>query len=195
MRDERSLMARLHRVHWALLLSTALAIATMSPALGANTVTQALIGGTLSASVANLALADVTYSHSSQTSSGTMTLTADDSTGTGQGWHVTIQSSAFLYSGSNSGSNIPAANFALTSAAAPVRTGGQEVDPLGVGGPRVPLVSPVGSLATARKTILAEPLFGQGTYTQALGVTLNIPGQSRAGTYTATLTTTISAGP
>jgi hypothetical protein len=47
----------------------------------------------------------------------------------------------------------------------------------------------------ARKTLQAELTFGEGTYTQSLGASLAIPAQSRVGTYTGTMTVTISAGP
>ena len=144
-----------------------------------------------SASVADLVLGAVNYSHSAQESNGTLVLTASDDAA--DGWNVTIVSSAFVYSGTNGGTNIPAANFAITAAAAPVITAGQAID--ATGGPKVPAVSPVGTLDTARKTIQANGGFGQGTYTQSLGVRLTIPAQSRAGTYTGTLTTTIAAGP
>jgi len=147
------------------------------------------------ASVSDLTLTSKTYSHSSQTSTGSLTLTATDPSAISLGWNVTIQSSAFVYSGSFSGTNIPAANLSLTSAADPVVVSGQAIDTLGVGGPKVPAVSPLGTLDIARKTLQAVALFGKGTYTQALGVSLNIPGQSIAGTYTGTLTTTISSGP
>jgi hypothetical protein len=170
-----------------------LMLATATPALADNTVVQEVTGASRTASVADLTLAPVTTAHTSQTNTGTMVLTADDSTGSGAGWNVTIQSSAFVYSGSNGGSNIPAANFALTSAAAPSRVAGQAID--ATGGPKVPDTSPVGTLDTARKTVQANANFGQGTYTQNLGVSLIIPAESRVGTYTGTLTTTISSGP
>ncbi len=144
------------------------------------------------ANVANLTLPAVSYSHAAQTTTGTMTLTIDSSTNSA-GWNVTILTSAFVYSGANSGTNIAAANFSLSSAAAPLMTTGQAVD--ATGGPKVPGTSPVGSLDEARKTVKASAGFGQGTYTQALGVSLNIPARSRAGTYTGTLTTTIAATP
>ena len=162
-------------------------------AAAADSVTQAITAGTRTASVANLTLASVAYSHSAQTSTGSMTLTADDSTGSNLGWNVTILSSAFAYSGASNGTAIPAANFTLTSAAAPATTAGQSVDT--VGGPMVPLVSPVGTLDSARKTLQALVLFGNGTYTQAVGVSLGIPAQSAAGTYTGTLTTSMTAAP
>ena len=144
-----------------------------------------------SASLAVLALPAVGYSHSSQLSQGTMTLTATNDATTG--FSVTILASNFAYSGLYDVSPIPAANFSITLAGVPVVTTGQAVDP--TGGPRVPPTNAAGPLNVARKTIQANAGFGVGTYTQALAVTLSIPGQTRAGTYTSTLTTTISAAP
>lgn len=176
------------------MLGASAAVVALAPvAAGDSTVTQAIAAGTRSASVPNLTLTAVSYSHTTTNSAGTMTLTADDSTGSNLGWNVTIVSSDFLYTGSNSGTNIPAANFSLTSAATPAKTAGQAVD--AVGGPKVPVVSPIGTLDSARKTVQALVLFGNGTYTQSLGVNLAIPAQSAAGTYTGTLTTTIAAAP
>jgi hypothetical protein len=99
----------------------------------------------------------------------------------------------FRLRGDNGGTNIPAANFSITSAAAPTATAGQAVD--AIGGPKVPVVSPLGTLDSPRKTLQALLTFGNGTYTQALGVSLSIPADSAAGTYTGTLTITISAAP
>jgi hypothetical protein len=187
-------------VSLALTLTAAITLAV--PVGATDTVTQTVTAGPLTASVADLALPTRSYAHTAQTSTGTMTLTADDSTGLNLGWNVTIQTSAFVYSGGNGGTNIPAANFSLTSAAEPVMTAGQAVDTDTDGGgldtangPKVPSTSPVGTLNSARKTVQANPLYGNGTYTQALGVSLTIPAQSAAGTYTGTLTTTISAAP
>lgn len=177
----------------ALGLTAALAAAIVGPAAAADTVTQTINPGTRSASVADVTLTAVNYAHSAQAQTGTMTLTADDSSGSGAGWNVTIQSSDFVYSGANSGTDIPAANFALTAAAAPAMTAGEAVD--ATNGPKVPATSPVGTLDSARKVVQAEVGYGEGTYTQSLDVELSIPAQSRAGTYTGTLTTTIAAAP
>lgn len=146
----------------------------------------------LSAGIADLVLPAITYSHAAQTTTGTMTLTVAD-TAPGAGWNVTIQSSAFAYSGEFGGLAIPAASFAITDAAPPALVSGQAIDP--AGGPKRPPSGSTGALDVARKTIQAEPEFGGGTYTQALAVSLVIPAGSRAGTYTATLSVTISAGP
>jgi hypothetical protein len=188
-----------NRLRLAAVAAAAVAVLAIgaSPALASDTVTQNVSPGSRTASVANLALTNVSYAHSAQDSAGTMTLSADDSTGSNAGWNVTIQTSAFAWSagtgGASSGTDIPAANFSLTSAAAPVSTAGQAVDV--TGGPKVPSVSPVGTLDSARKTVQADLTFGNGTYTQDLGVNLNVPADSAAGTYTGTLTTTIAAAP
>jgi hypothetical protein len=175
----------------------ALLVATVAgPAAATDTVTLAITGSGLTASVADLTLTSVPYQNASHNVSGSMVLTADDSTGSGAGWNVTIISSAFIWVGTaNGGTNIPAANFALTSAAAPTVIAGQVVNVAASTGPQVPPTSPFGTLDTARKTLVATAAYGQGTYSQALGVTLTIPAMSRVGTYTGTLTTTITSAP
>ena len=183
---------RLRRLALLVIGSLTVAIVAPFPTLGA-----------LSASVADLTLGQVTYSHAPRVQTGTLTLTATD-TGTGglgltnNGWNVTLLSSALAYSGPNSGTPIPAANLSITTARAPTVVSGQAISP--VGGPRTTNVT--GSLNVARKTIQADAptifppaTYGIGTYAQAIDVSLLVPGQSRAGTYTATLTVTISAGP
>ena len=165
-------------------------------ALAANTVTQAITGSGRTASVANLTLPSVTYQNAAHDVTGTMVLTADDSTDTGLGWTVTIQSSDFVWVGPvNGGINIPASAFALTSAAVPVVVAGQAVGPAAATGPQVPPTFVAGSLDTPRLPIWATAGYGKGTYTQDLGVTLSIPAMSHVGTYTGTLTTTITAAP
>jgi hypothetical protein len=175
------------------LLAASIALSSTVPAFAIDSVTQTLTAGSLSASVADATMTSSVVQHSAHTTAGTMILTVDDSTGSGDGWNVTISTSPFVYSGTNGGTNIPAANFVLTSAATPVMTSGQGVD--GTGGPKVPASSPLLDLGTARKVIQANVGFGQGTYTQSLGVSLLIPADSRAGAYTGTLTTTSASAP
>jgi len=181
----------------SVLLAVAMALAATLPALAdASTVTQSVVAGSLSASVANLALnsgVDLFSSNVIQTPTGILRLTADDSRGgtAGLGWSVSIVTSAFVYTGTAGGANIPAANFALTSAALPVATAGQVVDLSS--GPKA--VVTTATLETARKVITAAAAFGQGSYTQDLGVALTVPASSKVGTYTGTLTTTASTTP
>ena len=182
------------RLTTALTLAAALSVTLAMPASAVNTVTQTINPGTLSSSIADLTLGDVSYSHIAQASTGTMVLTADDSSGTGDGWNVTVQGSAFVYSGPNGGTNIPAASFSITGAAAPTMTAGEAVD--GSDGPMVPTTfTAPATLDSARKTMQANANFGEGTYNQNLSVSLAIPAQSRVGTYTGTMTVTISSGP
>ena len=147
----------------------------------------------LTASLTSVSLAGLIYSHQPQTSSGTATLTAADDTGTNLGWSVTVQSSNLAYTGVSGGTAIPAANLSLSAADAPVMSTGQAVD--AAGGPRVPDVSPVGTLDVPRKLLQAAAGYGNGAYTQQVGLSLTVPGTSAEGSYTATLTTTISTGP
>jgi hypothetical protein len=189
--NTRSLRPR--RLGANVFLAALIALSTTIPAFAIDSVTQTLTAGSLSASVADATMTSSVVQHSAHLTTGTMILTADDSTGSGDGWNVTISTSTFAYTGPNGGTAIPAANFVLTSAATPVMTAGQAVD--GTGGPKVPASSPLLDLSVPRKVIQANALFGGGTYTQSLGVSLLIPGDSRAGTYTGTLTTTSASAP
>ena len=176
-------------------LSALLTVFGAAPVVAANTVTQAVTVGVLSASVGNLALSSVVYSNSAQTTNGSMTLNADDSSGAAAGWHVTVQTSSFAYTGAYAGTAIPTVNFAITGVSAPILVSGQAVNATAATGPEIPPLSPIGTLDVARSVISATAAYGTGTYTQAIAVSLTIPAGSKIGTYTGTLTTTISAGP
>jgi len=169
--------------------------AIAAPVAAAGTVTQQITAGGLTASVSDLNLPSVAYRNAARDVSGTMVITADDSRGLPLGWSVTVQGSAFVYSGAAGGTNIPATAFALTSAQQPVHIAGQAVSLTAATGPQIPPEIIYGSLAVPIKTIRATAAYGAGTYSQDLVVTLTIPGQSQVGTYTGTLTTTISATP
>jgi hypothetical protein len=194
-------MERIHiprRLALGLGTAALLAGTLAGPAVAANIVTQEITGGGLTASVGDLTLASVAYQNAAHDVTGTMVLTADDSRGTALGWSVTIQASRFVWAGTaNGGTDIPAANFALTSAAEPTLIGlGQAVSLVASTGPQIPIEGIVyGSLASPIKTLRATAAYGAGAYNQSLGVTLSIPAMSRVGTYTGTLTTTISATP
>lgn len=170
-------------------------------AFAADSVTQAVTGGSRTASVATLALTGVATSHTAVNSTGTMTLAADDSTGTGAGWNVTEAVSSFAYTGGNSGTAIPAANFSITSVGAVTSSAGQAINATGTdAAPTGPQSANIttgvsGTLDAAVKVLRAGASFGQGTYSQPINVSLAIPADSRVGTYTGTLTTTISVAP
>lgn len=193
-----TLQRRFTRLSISLAFASILALGAALPAFADNGVSLTVNAGSRTASVANVNLTAITYSHDAQTRPGSMTLTADDRTGSGAGWNVTIQSSDFVYDSaapgaSANGSDIPAANFSITTANAPAKTSGQAID--ATNGPKVPGSGATGTLDTEHKVIQANAAYGLGTYTQALDVSLAVPAQSRAGNYSATLTVTINAAP
>jgi len=188
------LMNRPARLALSFALTTMVAFSAALPAFADNGVSIAVNPGSRTASVATATLEAITYEHTDQSKSGSLVLTADDSTGSGLGWNVTVQTSNFTYSGTGiGGATIPAVNFAIVTANAPSWTIGQAID--AEHGPRVPVSGAVGTLESAHKVLQAEQNYGLGTYTQALDVSLLVPGQSRAGTYSATLTVSIIAAP
>jgi hypothetical protein len=176
-------------------VTAALLVGAIAIPASAGTVTAQITAGGLTASVADLNFPSVTYNNAAHDVTGTMVVSADDSRGTGAGWSVTVQGSAFVYTGAAGGTDIPASAFALTSAQEPTWVAGQAVSLTAANGPQIPPEIVYGSLASPIKTIRATAAYGAGSYLQNLGVTLTIPGQSHVGTYTGTLTTTISATP
>ena len=182
----------------SVLLAAAIALAATVPALAdTSTVTQPVTAGVLSASIAGATMTSVPLSHSDQTALGTLSLTADDSTGSAAGWNVTIQETS---------------TFAYT---APVRLHQRGYPD------RQPVAGLRGFTGTRRRPgrqcddrhwarsdsrhrwlaqhcpqgRSATAAYGSGSYTQALHVALVVPGNSRPGTYTGTLTNTISTAP
>jgi hypothetical protein len=177
----------------AIVAAAAFLLSAAVPALAGNTVTQEVTCPTSgrTASLSDLSLANIVYAGTDQVRPGTVALAAADLTCTGNGWNVTVLASSFSYSGTGSDPVLTAANLALTSAAVPAVVSGQGINP--TKGPKV--VTTSGALDTGRKVIQAQTNAGQGSYSQALGLSLTIPAYSPAGTYTTTITSTITAGP
>src|SRR4051812_24553992 len=92
------------------------------PAFAADEVTQGISAGSQTASVADLGLTDSPFNHATHPSASSMTLTADDSSGSDLGWNVTISSSDFVYSGALLGSDIVATNFTIGTPGTPSMT-------------------------------------------------------------------------
>jgi hypothetical protein len=173
-------------------LALGLLLAGPAAVFAANTVTEDVTAGTRTASITDLALQSLPVAHVDTTTAGdSLDLGVDDSSGTGAGWNVTIESSDLVYSGANNGTDIPADHLAIGTPLAPAHTAGQAID--GTNGPL--LVGAGGTLDAPVKVINAAADYGQGTYTQSIPVALTVPAESRVGTYTATLTVSITAGP
>lgn len=148
-------------------------------------------GALTTASVADLSLPVSPYGHTSRASSGTLLLTvsSDDLAG----WNVSVGVSEFSYTGEFAGAPIPASSLSITTANEPSFVTGQVIDQ--AGGPRVPATGASGSLDVSRKVLQADASFGQGSYSQELQVSMTIPGRTKTGTYTGTLTVTTGSGP
>lgn len=143
----------------------------------------AVTGGLHTASFADATLAPVATAHSALNSTGSLALTADDSTGTGAGWTVTASVSDFAYFGDYNGTDIGAANFSIVpSTVTSIAGQGTAGVAPGAGG----------SLNTERTVLSAAEDTGMGTYTQVVDAVLTVPADSRVGTYTGTLTTTMA---
>jgi hypothetical protein len=181
-------LRRLTRTNIAIAV-LALGLVLSIPALASESLKQSVESGDRSASVSGVDLGTVDYSHESQSSTGSISILVDDSTGSNAGWNVTLQVSDFT----DGDRVIEAGNLAITSAGTPTVLAGQEID--AENGPKVPSIGGAGSLDVARKVLNANEGFGKGTYSQELDVELTIPGQTLAGNYGANLTVNVTAGP
>ncbi|MGI9252533.1 MAG: hypothetical protein ACR2J8_02210, partial [Thermomicrobiales bacterium] len=121
---------------------------------------------------------------------GMLTLTATDSSCSGNGWNVTIQVSTTTYDGGGFGHPIPAENLIAGTPNAPTLLSGQ---PINVhGGPHA---GSGGSLDLPRKVLHANVGSGMGSYEQTIPLTMIVPARSVAGVYTCTLIVSMSVGP
>ena len=153
-----------------------------------TTVTQGVTAGSLTASVSDVTLTPVAASHTATNGTGTIALAVNDLSGNGEGWNVTLEATAgFLYTaGGKGGTTIPATGFTVTPGSA-ISTGGQDETGVTPGGP--------GTLDGPVEIHSALAGNGMGSYTQDIGASLEVPGNSRTGTYEATLSTTVSNAP
>ncbi|MEJ7839676.1 MAG: WxL domain-containing protein [Thermomicrobiales bacterium] len=159
--------------------------AVTAGAFAQNEVTQEITSGQLSASVEDADLTTIAYSNVAGSTSGTLALTVDDSRGIGTGWSVSISSSDFIYDDTSPiGLDIPNTGFNTTGFGTLVVNAGQAAP--------APSVGAGGTFSSDVTILSAVDASGSGNYTQAFGVSLDIPAQSQAGTYLATLTVTIA---
>jgi hypothetical protein len=184
----------------SMLIAAAIAFSATVPALAADTVTQGVTAGILSASIANVSLSSVTAKNVTQAATGTLALTADDSRGVDPtlslGWNVTVQAGDFIANAAtvtNGGSDIPAVNLSLLTAGTPVLGVGQAVNATPGNGPEAGVAS--GTFEAPLTVISAGAGYGSGTYNQNLGVSLNVPAFTRLGTYVSTLVVTNTSTP
>jgi hypothetical protein len=153
----------------------------------ADTIGVTVVPGQRSASITDLVLPPVVTEHAPRMTAGTVTLWADDSSGTNAGWNVTVKASNFT-----GPQALPASALSALYSLPAETIAGQPVDE--VNGPQaVALAS--GTLETPRVMLSAQPGYGKGTYSEDIGLALLVPADTLAGTYSTTLTVSITAGP
>lgn len=151
-------------------------------ATASRTVTVTAFVGRATTLAGDIAFAAVDASHSDQSPPGEGTSVAiNDASGTQAGWDVTIVASALTHT--NNVDTIDAANMSLT-----------DVGPLAPADSNV-TAGETGSIGSARTLVSAAAGFGVGAYTQAFSLGLNVPGDSRSGAYSGTVTVTIAPPP
>lgn len=143
--------------------------------------------------VTNVSATPVTLTGDDQTTAYSMGLTVNDARGSGAGWNLSITSTAFT-SGSQSLSNIASS---INTAPAVVCSGsGSHCTSPDDSAITYPVGVPAGTSAPpAVKFFDARANTGLGKFTITPTVTIAIPGNTYAGTYTSTVTIALNVGP
>jgi hypothetical protein len=157
------------------------------PVTSPSDVTAGVTAGARSATLDRAVFGLVPFSHSEQSIETTAGISADDLTGAGVGWNVTLSSTDLTWTAANggptTGTDLPASALAVTTVGRITTVAGENWNG----------ETALGSLDSPVK-VLSTP-GGNGSYTAPLTLTLTVPGQASVGTYAGTLTTTISAAP
>jgi hypothetical protein len=174
------------------LVAAAATLLPVSSALAASaTVTGTVSAGSLSIATSATPSFSVTLDGTNQTATYTVPTTVTDSTGSGNGWNLTITSTQFTTGGgtpstlATSASNITGVtNTCATTCTNPTNS---VTYPVGV---------PAGSTPpTAAKYFNAAASTGSGQFTNTPSVDVSIPASTAVGTYTSTLTLAAVSGP
>jgi hypothetical protein len=122
-----------------------------------------------------------------------------DNTGSGAGWNVTISASRFTCSTSLTcgSTQFPASSLTMATVGVP---GTDVLNNTAIPPVYTPPVNPIDGGGSAQKIVSAAllPLSGAGAWTfthAAGGLALVVPASTSPGTYTSTITTTLSSGP
>jgi hypothetical protein len=154
-------------------------------------VTATVNAGALSGSSSATPSVSVTLNGTDQTPTYTAPLAANDETGSGSGWNLTISSTQFSTGGgspktlSTSASAINSINSACTQGTCTSTTNS-------VG---YPVLIPAGSSPTPVKFFNASANTGMGDFTITPTVAVSVPANAFAGTYSSTLTIAVASGP
>ena len=154
-------------------------------------------GGLSETGPANVSANAVTLNGANQTTPYTLGIAVNDDTGTGTGWNLTITSTQFTVTGSSCGTNHPLSTTAstITGVAVANNGGGTYTQPTN-NISNTSLSVPAGCPAlTPVKFFNATANSGMGHFTITPTISIAIPANAYAGTYTSTVTLAVVSGP
>jgi WxL domain surface cell wall-binding len=162
-------------------------------ALGASaTATGTLTGSTLSLSTSATPTFSANLDSGDSTPTYTVSLTIQDTRGTGAGWNTTITSTQFTTGGATP--STLATNASTLTGVISACASGTCTNPTNA--ISYPVAVPAGATApTAVKFFNAAANTGMGKFTNTPTIGVFVPQSSFAGTYTSTLTIAIVSGP
>jgi hypothetical protein len=172
-------------------IATLLASGALTPAsaLAATTLTGTVTGGTLTLSTAATASFSVTLDGTDQLPTYTLPISVNDLRGLGSGWNTTITSTT-LTTGTQSLSTSASNVTGVTSTCAGT-TCTAATNSIGY-----PLAVPAATTAPAAvKLFNAAANTGLGKFTVTPTVSVSVPGNAYAGSYTSTITLAEVSGP
>lgn len=182
------------RLRLGAVLIAAAALVFPTSALAAEaTSTGTIEGGSLSLTTSAAPTFSATLNGTDQTPTYTLPLTIEDLRGSGAGWNATITSTQFSTGGATPHTLSTTAS-AITAVSNACVEGATCTDPTNA--VTYPLTVPAGAEApTAVKFFNAAEGTGLGKFTNTPTVTVSVPANTYAGTYTSTITLASVSGP
>ena len=178
----------------AFVLSAVFAAVVASSAAAANvTATATVSAGSLTLSTSATPTLSATLDGTDQTPNYALPMSVNDSTGSGNGWNVTITSTTFTTGG---GSPHLLSTTASTATAVSASCAGGTTCTAPTNSITYPLAVPAGSSPpTAVKLFNAAASTGMGNFTVTPTITVAIPANTYAGVYTSVVTVAAVSGP
>jgi hypothetical protein len=169
------------------------ALAPQSALAASATVTGSVNAGTLSISTSATPSFSVTLDGTDKTGSYTVPTTVTDATGGGAGWNLTITSTQFT-TGGGSPKTLATNASSLTGVTSSCAGGSTCTNP--TNSVTYPVAVPAGSSPpSAVKYFNAALNTGAGQFTNTPTVSVSVPANSYAGSYSSTLTLAAVSGP
>lgn len=190
----RTYLAQTTRIAAIGAVALALIATTALPAFADSiTSTTSVTAGTLTETASGTPTISQTLNGSDHTDSYSFSINADDATGSGTGWNMTITSTQFT-TGGGTPHTLATSASSLTGVTVSCVSGATCTNPTNA--ITYPLTVPAASTApTAVKFFNAAANTGMGNFTLTPTINVTIPANAYAGTYTSTVTLAIVSGP